>query len=59
MNGKIRTPIIWFGMFMALMLFQTSYMRLGTITAFTTLAMTIFATFMRPFQVLCKFKKLI
>lgn len=45
MNGKIRTPIIWFGMFMALMLFQTSYMRLGTITAFTTLAMTIFATF--------------
>lgn len=41
MGEKIRTPIIWFSFFAALMLFQTSYMRLGTITAFVTLAATI------------------
>lgn len=45
MKKRVRTPIIWFGAFMALMLFQTSYMRLGTITAFVTLILTIFTTF--------------
>lgn len=45
MTRNVRTPIIWFGMFMALMLFQTSYMNLGTITAFITLSLTIFTAF--------------
>ena len=45
MKEKIRTPIIWYSFFMALMLFQTSYMRLGTITAFVTLAVTILTAF--------------
>lgn len=45
MTRNVRTPIIWFGMFMALMLFQTSYMNLGTITAFITLSLTIFTGF--------------
>lgn len=55
MNNKIRAPIIWFGMFMALMLFQTSYMRLGTITAFITLAMTVFTAFMGKYTSLRSF----
>lgn len=55
MNDKIRAPIIWFGMFMALMLFQTSYMRLGTITAFSTLAMTIFTAFIGRYTSLRRF----
>ena len=55
MNDKIRAPIIWFGMFMALMLFQTSYMRLGTITAFGTLAMTIFTSFIGKYTSLTEF----
>ncbi len=46
MREKIRAPIIWFSFFAALMLFQTSYMRLGTITAFVTLAATILVAFM-------------
>lgn len=45
MQKKVRTPIVWFGVFMALMLFQTSYMRLGTLTAFGALACTIFTAF--------------
>lgn len=55
MNDKIRAPIVWFGIFMALMLFQTSYMRLGTITAFSTLAMTIFAAFIGRYTSLKSF----
>ncbi len=55
MDNKIRAPIIWFGMFMALMLFQTSYMRLGTITAFVTLAMTIFTAFIGKYTSLTSF----
>lgn len=42
---RIRTPIIWFAVFMSLMLFQTSYMRLGTISAFTSLFFVIFTAF--------------
>lgn len=38
---KIRTPIKWFAVFISLMLFQTSYMRLGTITAFASLLLVI------------------
>ena len=38
---KIRTPIKWFAVFISLMLFQTSYMRLGTITAFVSLFLVI------------------
>ncbi len=45
MDNKVRTPIIWFGIFMALMLFQTSYMRLGTVTALVTLMLAIFTAF--------------
>ena len=41
MSDKIRTPIIWFAVFSSLMLFQTSFLRLGTITAFSTLALCI------------------
>ena len=45
MKEKVRMPIIWFSLFMALMLFQTSYMRLGTITAFFTLSMSVLSAF--------------
>lgn len=38
---KIRTSIKWFAVFMSLMLFQTSYMRFGTITAFVSLFLVI------------------
>lgn len=44
---KIRTPIKWFAVFMSLMLFQTSYMRLGTITAFVSLFLVIIFALMR------------
>lgn len=42
---KIRAPIFWFAVFMSLMLFQTSYMRLGTITAFVAIALTLLTAF--------------
>ena len=45
MNEKIRVPIIWFSFFMALMLFQVSYMNIGTITALGTLAISIITAF--------------
>lgn len=45
MTRNVRMPIIWFSMFMSLMLFQMSYMRLGTITAFVTLLLTVFTAF--------------
>ena len=43
---KIRTPINWFAVFMSLMLFQTSYLRLGTITAFVSLLLVIITAWM-------------
>lgn len=49
MNGnlkeKVSSPILFFSIFAALMLFQTSYIRLGTITAFTSLTFTIVTAF--------------
>lgn len=55
MREKIRPPIIWFSFFAALMLFQTSYMGLGTISAFVTLAATILTAFMSGTVSLQKF----
>lgn len=46
-SNRVRSVVIFFSMFMALMLFQTSYMRLGTITASVTLLLTIAAYFVR------------
>ena len=48
---KIRTFIVWFAAYMSLMLFQTPYMYLGTITAFLTLAMTVFWVLVIMFQI--------
>lgn len=45
MKEKIRTPIFWFATFMALMLFQTPYRSLGTLTALFTMTMTIIMAF--------------
>lgn len=42
---KIRVPIVWFAVFMSLMLFQTSYMKLGTICAFTSIFFVMATTF--------------
>lgn len=44
---KIRLVVISFSLFVALMLFQTSYMRLGTLTASATLLMTIGTYFLQ------------
>ena len=41
-----RMPIVWFSAFVCLMLFQTSYMRLGTITAVAAIFLSIVAVFM-------------
>lgn len=46
-ENKIRLVIISFSLFVALMLFQTSYMRLGTLTASTTLLLTIGTYFLQ------------
>lgn len=56
MLHKIRTPIIWFGIFVCLMLFQTSFMKLGTITAFSTLVMIVITTFLGKYTSIRKFK---
>lgn len=40
-NQKIRTPVVWFAVFMSLMLFQTNYLRLGMITALVSIGMII------------------
>lgn len=45
MQNKVKTPVIWFSFYMALMLFQTSNMRLGTLTGFLTLAFSIITSF--------------
>lgn len=46
-ENKIRLVIISFSLFVALMLFQTSYMRLGTLTASATLLLTIGTYFLQ------------
>lgn len=43
---RIRAPIFCFAVFMSLMLFQTSYMKLGTITAFVSIALVFLTAFM-------------
>lgn len=44
-NMSISSVVVCYSIFMALMLFQTSYMKLGTITAFITMLLTILAFF--------------
>lgn len=41
--NRLNSVVIFFSMFMALMLFQTSYMNLGTIAAFATMLLTVLA----------------
>ena len=56
---KLSKVVICFSLFMALMLFQTSYMRLGTITAATAIFLTIVAFLFRngKFEPTLKFSK--
>ena len=56
MLHEIRTPIIWFGIFICLMLFQTSFMKLGTLAAFSTLVMIIITTFLGKYTSIRKFR---
>ncbi len=46
MQERVRPVIFWFIIFISLMLFQTSYMHLGTITASASLLFTIVAAFL-------------
>ena len=60
---RIRAVVFFFSVFVALMLFQTSYMRLGTLTAAAAILLTIAAFFLQngtlqgklllPFSAIC------
>lgn len=56
MKYRVRTPVFWFGIFISLMLFQTSFMKLGTIMAFSTLFLTIFTAFWGGYSSIRKFR---
>jgi|GEM_PF-4462886 Lipid A core - O-antigen ligase and related enzymes len=53
---QVRSPIICFMAFIALMLFQTSYMKLGMLSALTTMAATITVSFLYGHTSFRKFK---
>ncbi len=53
---QVRSPIICFMAFVGLMLFQTSYMKLGMLSALTTMAATITMSFLYGHTSFRKFK---
>ena len=55
-NEKTRAVIVCFAVFIALMLFQTSYMNLGTITAAAAILSTMAALFLRGGHIHSKLK---